>query len=1064
MDALNYKLTILQASAGYGKSTALAALAEETGSAIWYQVTEEDGDPLVFLLHLCHATHRVLPHLQGLPVNYLEEWEGEQGPLPSAGVIDQFINVLSEQLDLPALLILDDLHTLDAASEIGLILDRLAGLAPFNLHILLASRAPVRLPNLSRWRAQGKVLTLDQSVLAFNGAEITALFSQHYGVELTQDEVNTLLANTEGWAIALQLIWQSLRSGSFGSLEESLTTQAGSLEGLFDILAREVFGGQPPDVQQFLLVSATLREMTAEACDALRYPGENEVPAENGNSPGRLPHPDSAAMLAYLRRQELFVVEHGDGSLRYHHIFHTFLRQQASTNQRKIWHARAADFFQGQGDFDATVYHLLLAEDQEAAAELLDTFGSQLLTVGRLDSLTQYLGSILPAILYQHPALLSYLGDLARLHSRFQEALGWYQQAEEVWRMRGQMDGAARALRGQARIYLDTVNPSRAEELLQKSIRLHDGMESRESQARLYELLAENRLNAGRADEAERLRQQAEALRSEGPSDSQLLFRVLLRTGRLDEARQRLEARAEAERHNPVQTPRAHRETLLLLSLIYAFQGKAEEAYQTALEGTRRGVDLHSPYITAVGYMRQGHALMLRPRGIRSTDARQQFLDSIQLSRMLAVPRLMVESYWGLCREAGYRGDLAQALQYAQEGIEIANQAGDEWIASLTRLAVGASLTLSSRYEAAKEWLERASLGFQECSDPFGRTASRMWICLGWFRQGTLIALEQIFPDLLRTCQELGYDFLLTQPTLLGPPDERVIIPLLIYARDHGWESNYAAHLLASLDLAGIISHPGYQLRVVTLGNFQTWLGIQPVPSNGWRREKARQLFQLLLTYRDAPLDRDQIIEYLWPGQDPATAGRNFKVALNTLYQVLEPERQPGSDSTYILREGSIYSLRPGADIWLDTVEFTRRIQQGEAVLENRPEEGMTIIQSALDLYQGEYLPEARYETWTAAEREHLAVLFLRAADRLSDLYLQKGEPQKSAELCQRILICDNCWERAYRHLMVAYDQMGDHGQLARTYQRCVQTLRQELDVSPAPETEALYRELTSNQ
>jgi ATP/maltotriose-dependent transcriptional regulator MalT len=29
MDALNYKLTILQASAGYGKSTALAALAEE---------------------------------------------------------------------------------------------------------------------------------------------------------------------------------------------------------------------------------------------------------------------------------------------------------------------------------------------------------------------------------------------------------------------------------------------------------------------------------------------------------------------------------------------------------------------------------------------------------------------------------------------------------------------------------------------------------------------------------------------------------------------------------------------------------------------------------------------------------------------------------------------------------------------------------------------------------------------------------------------------------------------------------------------------------------------------
>lgn len=1059
MDALNYKLTILQASAGYGKSTELAALAEETGSAIWYQVTEEDGDPLVFLLHLCHATLRVLPDLKGLPVKFLEEWEGEQGPLPSAGVIDQFINVLSEQLDLPVLLIVDDLHTVDAASEIGLILDRLAGLAPFHLHILLASRTPIRLPNLSRWRAQGRVLTLDQSVLAFDAAEISALFSQHYGVELTQDETNTLLANTEGWAIALQLIWQSLRSGSFVSVEESLTTQAGSLEGLFDILAREVFDGQPPDVQQFLLVSATLREMTAEACDALRYPGENEFPTANG-----IPHLDSAGMLAYLRRQELFVVEHGDGSLRYHHIFHTFLRQQASPIQRKVWHICAAGHFRSQGDFDATAYHLLLAEDQEAAADLLDTFGSQLLTVGRLDSLAQYLDSIRPAILHQHPALLSYLGDLARLHSRFQEALGWYQQAEEVWQRRGQMDGAARALRGQARVYLDTVNPSRAEELLQKSIRLSDGMESRESQARLYELLAENRLNAGKADEAERLRQQAEALRSEGPSDSQLLFRVLLRTGRLEEARLRLESRAEAERDNPVQTPRAHRETLLLLSLIYAFQGKAEEAYQAALEGTRRGVDLQSPYVTAVGYMRQGHALMLLQEGNRSADVRQQFLESIQLSRMLAVPRLTVESCWGLCREAGYRGDLAQALEYAQEGIEIANQAGDEWIASLTRLAVGASLTLSSRYEAAKEWLEHASLGFQECSDPFGRTASRLWICLGWFRQDNFTSLEQVFPDLLRTCRESGYDFLLTRPTLLGPPDERIFIPLLIHARDHGWEPKYAASLLASLGLEGIQFHPGYRLRVVTIGNFQTWLGIQPVLSNGWRREKARQLFQVLLTFRDAPLDRDQIIEYLWPGQDPATAGRNFKVALNALYQVLEPERQPGSESTYILREGSIYGLRPGADLWLDAVEFVKRIREGENLLETRLEEGMKIIQSALDLYQGEYLPEARYETWTAAEREHLAVLFLRAADRLSDLYLQNGEPQKSAALCQRILSCDNCWERAYRHLMLAYDRMGDHGQLARTYQRCVQTLRQELDVSPAPETDALYRKLTSNR
>ena len=1065
LEALHYRLTILQAGAGYGKSTALTVLAEETPSLLWYQVSEEDADPLVFLLHLCHASQRALPELSGLPVPFLEAWDGTRGPLPSAGVVDQVLNALSDQLEHPVLLVLDDAHLAASAFEIALILDRLIGKAPHNLHILLACRPPLKLPNLSRWRAQGEVLTLDQSVLAFNAAEISALFSQHYKVELAPDEVDTLLANTEGWAIALQLIWQSLRSGSFALVENSLVQRVDSLESLFEILAREVFEDQPPDVREFLLVSATLREMTAEACDELR------------TAPGHAVH-DSAAMLAYLRRQELFVVDLGDGSLRFHHIFHTFLRRQASAEQRQDWHRRAAAGYHSRQDLDSSIYHLLRAEDYQGAASLLDEYGAQLLAAGRLDTLANHLDVLPPEILRQHPALLFFLGDLARLHSRFEEALGWYRQAESAWRERGQVEGVGRALRGQARVYLDTVNPSRAEELLQQATRLSDGFEDRESQARLYELLAENKLNAGRVEQAEELRLQAEALRSEGPSDSQLIFRVYLRTGRLEEARRGLEAQAEAERREPVQTPRAHRETLLLLALIYTLQGRAVEAFQAAQEGTRRGIDLQSPFITAVGHMRQGHSLMLIPGPERYAQARQQYEKSIELSRTLSVSRLRVEACWGLCRSFGYQGDLVQAMQAAQEGIEIASQAGDEWIASLLRLSMGASLTLWARFEAAEEWLNRAAIGFQECSDPFGLTAARLWLCLGWLKQKetheksgqktagpgrpaeTSMRLAQTLPEVLAACRQAGYDFLLTRPSLLGPPDERVLVPLLILARQQGWESGYVSRLLSEMGLAEVAFHPGYQLRVFTLGSFQAWRGDQPVPAGSWRREKARQLYQLLITHRSSPLDRDQINEYLWPELDPSAAQRNFKVTLNTLYQALEPEREPGKESAFILREGSIYGLRPEADLWLDVEAFSNLIRQADALLEQQPARAMQMLQEAVDLYQGEYLPEARYETWAAAEREHLAVLFLRTADRLAVLLIQQGRCEEAVHLCQRILATDNCWERAYRLLMLAFDRLGDHGQVARTYRRCVQALKDELDVPPAPETEALFQKL----
>lgn len=1043
--ALDYRLTILQAEAGYGKSTALAELAGELRPLIWYQVNKEDNDPLVFLLQLCYALHNAIPEITNLPTSFLDSWDGTQGPLPWRRVLDQIINAMAEAGMQPTLFVLDDAHILTEGSELPQILDRLIGLAPVNFHVLLSGRPTITLPTLTRWRAQGEVLLLDQSMLTFTKGEITSLFGTLYGMELTGDEVDSLLTYTEGWAIGLQLIWQSIRTQSPLTLEFPLRWQADSLEMLFEMLANEVFERQPADVREFLLITATLRDLLPEVCDALR-----RASGYHAN--------DSSSMLAYLRRQDLFVVETSEGHLRYHHIFHNFLRQQSPIEKCNQWNRGAAQYFLSHKNPESAIYHLLEAQAWDEVADMLDTYASTLLSTGRLDTLAAYIDSLPSLSLHQHPVLLFTLGELARMHSRFDEAQGWYKQAEMTWRARGQQDGVARALRGQARVYLDTVNPSQAEKLLEEAIRLSDGFEDREAQVRLFELLAENKLNSGRVDEAERLRQRAEDLRAEGPSNDQLWFRVLLRTGRLEEARRGLEELAETENREPVQTPRAHRETKLLLSLIYSFMGMSRHAYQSALDGTRRGDKLKSPFVTAVGYMRQGHALNLNmnTQDDSVTRALTEFEKSIELSRTLEVPRLLVEADWGLCRAYGYRGDMQRAQRHAQEAIDIAGEAGDEWIASLTRLTMGASLMMAARYEAAETWLNRAGLGFEECSDPFGRSAARLWLAYGYFKQKKFERIAQILPDTLAVCQQNGYYFFFTRPTLLGPYDERMFIPLLLHARQNGWESGYIDRLLENLGLREVGIHPGFRLRVQTLGSFQVWKGNEAIPSNGWRRETARQLFQLLLTFRHSPLDRDQICEHLWPEADLATSQRNFKITLNTLYQVLEPDRDSGSDSAFIVRDGTTYTLRLHADLWLDSEQFTRAAREGLKSTSS----SVAPLEKAVDLYRGEYLPDSLYETWAAEEREHLSTMFLEAADKLCDLYIQNGKYVEAIDLCQRVLAKDNCWERAYRHLMTAYNYLGDRGQLARTYQRCLQTLKDELDVPPSPETQELYKKL----
>lgn len=1039
--ALDYRLTILQAEAGYGKSTALAELSAELQPVVWYQANEEDNDPLVFLLQLCHALQHTLPAIPNLPTPFLEVWDGAQGPLPWRGIVDQIINAIADASSPPILLILDDAHLLTESGELPHILDRLIGLAPVHFHVLLSGRPTITLPNLTRLRAKGEVLLLDQSILTFTKNETASLFGTRYGLELTSEELDSLLEYTEGWAIGLQLIWQSIRTQSPLTLEFPLRWQADSLEALFDMLAHEVFERQPADVREFLLVTSILRDLHPEVCDALGMSA--------GHHAG-----DSASMLAYLRRQDLFVVETAEGHLRYHHIFHNFLREQSPSDKRDRWNRDAAQYFLSHKNPEDAIYHLIEAKAWDEVADLLDKYAPTLLSQGRLDTLASYIDSLPSLSLHQHPTLMFTLGELARLHSRFDEAQGWYKQAEMTWRAQGQQDGIARALRGQARVYLDTVNPSQAEKLLEEAIRLSDGFEDREAQVRLFELLSENKLNSGHVEEAERLRQRAEDLRAEGPSNDQLWFRVLLRTGRLDKARRGLEELAETENREPVQTPRAHRETKLLLSLIYSFMGMGKHAYQSALDGTRRGDELKSPFVTAVGHMRQGHALNLNPEDDAAIRALSEFEKTLELSKTLDVPRLSVEANWGLCRAYGYRGDLQRAQKHAQEAIEIATEAGDEWIASLTRLTMGASLMLASRYEAAETWLNRAVRGFEECSDVFGRSAARLWLAYGYFKQKQFERVAQILPEILSTCQQNGYYFLFTRPSLLGAPDERMFVPLLLHARQNDWESGYVERLLEILGLKDVGVHPGFRLRVQTLGSFRVWRGGEAIPSNGWRRESARQLFQLFITYRHAPLDRDQICEFLWHDVESSIAQRNFKIALNTLYQVLEPDRDPGSESAFIFRDGTTYALRPKADLWLDAEEFSSLVKQVGKT-------DAASLQKAIDLYRGDYLPESLYEIWVAEERERLASLFLESADRLTELLIAQEKYPEAIDLSQRILARDKCWERAYRHLMLAYDRLGDRGQVGRTYQRCTQALKEELNISPSPETHELYERLT---
>lgn len=1039
----HYRLAVLQAGTGYGKSTALAAFAAKTSGVAWYHLQPDDADPQLFLRHLTLALKSVLAHISEGPLAMLEQWEMTPGNEAWPDIIQLLLNEVIDHTDDDFFLVFDDVHSLPETAVTLRVLNYLISHAPNNLHFILATRYSLSLPNLPRWRVRGELCTLSQEDLTFTPAETATFFKKQYGLTLTPEQAALLAERVEGWPIALPLIGQRLQGGS--DLEEALGQLSGSAGDLFTYLAQEVLAQQPAAVQQFLAETAVLRQMTAPLCDALRH------------------RTDGAEMLAYLHERDLFIVDLGDGHARYHHLFRDLLLNQLDPAAALQLNFRAGQILKDAGDSEGAIYHFLAADAYAETAELLIQIGRRYIQGGQLDTLSGWIGRLPPEILVDYPPLPAYLGDVARLRSRFDEALAWYQQAETYSRARNDLPAIGQALRGQARVYLDTVNATQAETVLQKALRLSDGQDDRESRARLLDLLAENLLNQGRPDEAEQYRAQARDLRQEGPGKAELSVRVMLRTGRLAEARHLLEEQAAQEQQEPVLRPRAHRETLLLLSLILAMQGEQEQAFQCAIDGTARGQALRSPFVTAVGYMRQGHAWLLKKDAPGAAEAIHCFHEAIRISETLHVPRIKVEADWGLTQAYGFSGDLKMAQQMAAEGLAIARAAGDEWVSACIILTLGASFVLAEDMDTAVSHITQASSAFRECGDTYGETVAYLWLCRIWHALDDQPRLRRDLNDFLQLVKTHQYEFLFANKTLMGPPQPRSLVPILLYAREQGLQTAVVESLLSQINLPHIKYHPGYQLRVQLLGPFVLERGDESVPASEWKRHKARQLFLFFLTNRHNLWEREQITERLWPELNPESAERDFKIAYNALTKVLEPRRERHAPSAYIIRDGSRYGMRPDADIWLDVLEFEAQVERGDAqYLQNGGAYAwLAHYQQALAIYRGEFLQEYPFEEWTSNERERLLTLYLRTSERVASQLLADEKWEEALQVVQGILSRESCWENAYRILMTAYARMGNRTQAIRTYQQCVEKLQTELGVQPSEATTQLWQEIS---
>jgi LuxR family transcriptional regulator, maltose regulon positive regulatory protein len=345
------KLCLVDAPAGFGKTTLLTQWRAAAGAAgvAWVSLEEGDNDPTRFWLYVIEALRTVEPGLGTAALQALRQASADPYRAVLPGLLNE-LNVAGSQL----VLVLDDYHLITnpvCHQTFGFFLEHL----PAGVHVVLAARADPPLP-LARMRARGELVELRVADLQFTEEEASALLNGSMGLELAPEDVERLAERTEGWAAGLYLAGLSLRgredpSGFIASFQ-------GDNRHVADYMGAEVVARQQDAIRTFLLRSSILERLSGPLCDAV------------------LEAQGSAGLLVELERSNLFLVPLDDHRqwYRYHHLFAELLRLELGDREPELvptLHRRAAAWHRQAGNLDEAIGHANAAGEFTQAAALI---------------------------------------------------------------------------------------------------------------------------------------------------------------------------------------------------------------------------------------------------------------------------------------------------------------------------------------------------------------------------------------------------------------------------------------------------------------------------------------------------------------------------------------------------------------------------------------------------------------------------------------------------------------------------------------------------------------------
>jgi DNA-binding SARP family transcriptional activator len=233
------------------------------------------------------------------------------------------------------------------------------------------------------------------------------------------------------------------------------------------------------------------------------------------------------------------------------------------------------------------------------------------------------------------------------------------------------------------------------------------------------------------------------------------------------------------------------------------------------------------------------------------------------------------------------------------------------------------------------------------------------------------------------------------------------------------------------------------------LGPLEVRSGSRLLEVGGGRK---RALLALLLLCRGEVVSTDRLIEELWGGRAPPTAGKILQGYVSQLRRTLSDD---GTTRRLVSRvPGYVLQLEPGE---LDLDRFESLVERGrEALTSGLHQEAAQLLREALALRRGPPLADFGYEPFAQSAIARLKELLLIALEQRIEADLALGRQAELVGELETLADKHPLRERLRGQLMLALYRSGRQAEALEVYQSTRRTLVEELGIDPSPALQQL--------